>query len=281
MLHPAAITLGGFMLAFGAVYLAGYFDLTDKAALAYWLKGLGTWTVHFLYLILGAAHLVRRGRALFLRAVYVFTAGLVVNCVYGVIQLGLAIAAGINLDKLVVGPLTANQGGIGGINVYGTVAGSQNVYRINALTGDPNHLGVMLCVPLMVLLPYYLGDRRGRRRTENGRGCDRGHQSQHVGQRRARDVGDGHRADRHRCTARRALVARPAELEARRGGRSAVWGRRACPHRVPAARALARRRRRVFVAGAVGRAAEAGIGDRRRRARGDRAVGGLQSRALP
>lgn len=165
MLHPAAITLGGFMLAFGAVYLAGYFDLTDKAALAYWLKGLGTWTVHFLYLILGAAHLVRRGRALFLRAVYVFTAGLVVNCVYGVIQLGLAIAAGINLDKLVVGPLTANQGGIGGINVYGTVAGSQNVYRINALTGDPNHLGVMLCVPLMVLLPYYLGDRRGRRRT--------------------------------------------------------------------------------------------------------------------
>jgi O-Antigen ligase len=165
MLHPAAITLGGFMLAFGAVYLAGYFDLTDKAALAYWLKGLGTWTVHFLYLILGTAHLVRRGRPLFLRAVYVFTAGLVANCIYGVIQLGLAIAAGINLDKLVVGPLTANQGGIGGINVYGTVAGSQNVYRINALTGDPNHLGVMLCVPLMLLLPYYLGDRRGRRRT--------------------------------------------------------------------------------------------------------------------
>ena len=49
--------------------------------------------------------------------------------------------------------------------MYGTVAGSQNVYRINALTGDPNHLGVMLCVPLMLLLPYYLGDRRGRRRT--------------------------------------------------------------------------------------------------------------------
>ena len=164
LFHPAAITLAGFMLAFGAVYLAGYFDLTDRAALSYWLKGIGTWAIHFTYLILGVAHMVRRGRPLFLRAIFAFTAGLVVNCVYGVIQLTLAIAAGINLDRLVVGPLTAGQGGIGGINIFGTVSGSQNVYRINALTGDPNHLGVMLCVPLMVLLPYYLGDRRGRRR---------------------------------------------------------------------------------------------------------------------
>jgi hypothetical protein len=164
LFHPAAITLGGFMLAFGAVYLAGYFDLTDRAALSYWLKGIGTWAIHFTYLILGVAHMVRRGRPLFLRAIVAFTAGLVVNCIYGVIQLTLAIVAGINLDRLVVGPLTAGQGGIGGINIFGTVSGSQNVYRINALTGDPNHLGVMLCVPLMVLLPYYLGDRRGRRR---------------------------------------------------------------------------------------------------------------------
>ncbi len=161
LFHPAAITLAGFMLAFGAVYLAGYFDLTDRAALSYWLKGIGTWGIHFTYLILGVAHLVRRGRPLFVRAIVAFTAGLVVNCVYGVIQLTLAIAAGINLDRLVVGPLTAGQGGVGGINVFGTVSGSQNVYRINALTGDPNHLGVMLCVPLMVLLPYYLGDRHG------------------------------------------------------------------------------------------------------------------------
>jgi O-Antigen ligase len=165
MLHPASITLIGFMLAFGAVYLAGYFDLTDKQALSYWLKGIGAWGIHFLYLILAVAHLIRRGRPLYLRAVYAFTAGIAVNCVYGIVQLGLAAGAGVNLDKLVVGPLTAGQGGIGGINVYGQVSGTQNVYRINALTGDPNHLGVMLCVPLMVLLPYYLGDRRGRRLT--------------------------------------------------------------------------------------------------------------------
>jgi len=164
LLHPAAITLAGFMAAFAAVYLAGYFDLTDKAALQFWLKGLGAWGIHFAYLILAVAHLVRRGQVLYIRAIYAFTAGMVVNCVYGILQLGLQIAAGINLDSVVVGRLTSGQGGVGGINVYGTVSGSQHVYRINALTGDPNHLGVMLCVPLMLLLPYYLGDRRGRRR---------------------------------------------------------------------------------------------------------------------
>jgi hypothetical protein len=164
LLHPASITLAGFMLVFLAVYLAGYFDLQDKAALTYWLKGMGTWGIHFLYLILAVTHLTRRGRALYLRSAYAFAAGLVVNCVYGILQLGLQVAAGVNLDRLVVGPLTAGQGGVGGIGVYGTV-GSGTVYRINALTGDPNHLGVMLCVPLMVLLPYYLGDRKGRRTT--------------------------------------------------------------------------------------------------------------------
>jgi O-antigen ligase/polysaccharide polymerase Wzy-like membrane protein len=164
LLHPAAVTLVGFMIAFAAVYLAGYFDLTDKAALQYWLKGLGAWGIHFTYLVLGVAHMVRRGGALYIRAIYAFTAGMVVNCIYGILQLGLQVGAGINLDRIVVGTLTAGQGGVGGINVYGTVAGSQHVYRINALTGDPNHLGVMLCVPLMLLLPYYLGDRQGRRR---------------------------------------------------------------------------------------------------------------------
>ena len=164
LLHPAAITLAGFMMAFAAVYLAGYFDLTDRMALQFWLKGIGAWGIHFAYLILGVAHLVRRGRGLYVRAIAAFTVGMIVNCIYGVLQLGLQVAAGINLDNVVVGRLTSGQGGVGGINVYGTISGSQHVYRINALTGDPNHLGVMLCVPLMLLLPYYLGDRRGRRR---------------------------------------------------------------------------------------------------------------------
>ena len=76
-------------------------------------------------------------------------------------QLVTQVALGLNLDKLVVGTLTLGQGKATGINVYGQVGGTQNIYRINALTGDPNHLGVMLCVPLLLLLPVYLADTRG------------------------------------------------------------------------------------------------------------------------
>ena len=58
----------------------------------------------------------------------------------------------MNLDSLFVSPLT---GGASQINIYGAVNGS-DVYRPNALTGDPNHLGIMLIVPLLVLTPLYL-----------------------------------------------------------------------------------------------------------------------------
>jgi O-Antigen ligase len=159
----ASVALAGFMLAFAAVYLAGYFDLRDKQAESYWAKGMGAWGVHFAFLVCGCAHLVRRGRELFLKAMWAFVAGMALNCVYGVVQLGLQVAAGINLDTIVVGGLTGGQGKQGGINVFGAVDG-QSVYRINALTGDPNHLGVFLCVPVLLLLPWYLNDRRGRRK---------------------------------------------------------------------------------------------------------------------
>ncbi len=162
---PAAdMTLLVFMGLFAAVYLAGYYDLQNHDALSFWLKGLGSWMVHFAFLICGVAHLARRGRQLFVDGWRWFTAGLLLNCIYGVLQLMLQVGAGINLDKLVVGPLTAGQGGVGGINVYGQVSGTQSIYRVNALTGDPNHLGVMLCVPLLVLGPLFLRDPGNRRR---------------------------------------------------------------------------------------------------------------------
>jgi len=162
-LPSASIALLGFMFAFGAVYLAGYFDLRDHDALAFWVKGIITWSVHFAFLVCACAHVVRRGHVLFVRCVWAFVAGMVVNCVYGLIQLALQVGAGINLDTLVVGPLTAGQGKQGGIGVFGQVGGEKTVYRINALTGDPNHLGVMLCVPIFILLAWYLRDRRARR----------------------------------------------------------------------------------------------------------------------
>jgi len=162
-LPTASIALLGFMLAFAAVYLAGYFDLRDRDAFEFWVKGIVTWAVHFAFLICACAHVVRRGRDLFIRCVWAFVAGMVVNCVYGAVQLVLQVGAGVNLDTLVVGPLTAGQGKQGGLGVFGQVAGEKTVYRINALTGDPNHLGVMLCVPIFMLLAWWLLDPRARR----------------------------------------------------------------------------------------------------------------------
>ena len=75
----------------------------------------------------------------------------------------LAEVAGTNLDALLIEPITSRQTGI---NVFGAVGGTQEVFRPNALTGDPNHLGIELVVPLLVLTPLYLRlEREHRLRT--------------------------------------------------------------------------------------------------------------------
>ena len=48
----------------------------------------------------------------------------------------------------------------GRINFYGSVEGA-DVYRPNALTNDPNHLGIVLLLPLLILTPLYLRLERG------------------------------------------------------------------------------------------------------------------------
>src|SRR5207244_4282005 len=75
-----------------------------------------------------------------------------------IVQLVLA-RGGVNLDKLLITPLT---GAVSAINKYGAV-NSTAVNRTNALTGDPNHLGIMLAVPLLLLTPVYLRLERGHR----------------------------------------------------------------------------------------------------------------------
>src|SRR4029078_7293599 len=86
------------------------------------------------------------------------------NAAYGVIQLAATVAIGLNLDRIVINALTLGRGKATGIKIYGQVGGTENIYRINALTGDPNHLGVVLCVPLLLLLPIYLADTARQRR---------------------------------------------------------------------------------------------------------------------
>jgi len=147
-----------FLLAFLLVYLAGYFDLSDSDALAQWGKGLTMWLIHFAFLAAAVVWLSRRGQRYFWTTLAWFSAGFVFNAAYGVLQL-LDARRGGNLDAALLSPIT---GGASKINIYGAINGA-SVYRPNAMTGDPNHLGIMLIVPLLVLTPIYLRLERGHR----------------------------------------------------------------------------------------------------------------------
>ncbi len=84
--RTTAVLLGFFAL-FLMVYLAGYFDLSDSDALGQWGKGLTKWVIHFAFLAAAVFWLSRRGRAYFWRTLGWFSAGIVVNAFYGVLQL--------------------------------------------------------------------------------------------------------------------------------------------------------------------------------------------------
>ena len=153
--RTSAILLG-FFGAFVLVYLIGFFNLETSDALSQFVKGFVKFLIHFAFLAVGTAWLWRRGRAYYWRALAWFCGGIAVNALYGVAQLLVARSGG-NLDADLLSPIT---GGASQINVYGAVEGGK-VYRPNALTGDPNHLGIMLIVPLLILTPLYLRLERG------------------------------------------------------------------------------------------------------------------------
>ena len=148
-----------FYLAFLTVYLVGFFNLETEQALAQWAKGMVKFLLHFLFLVVGLAYMARRSERFYWTTLSVFMAGFVANAVYGIVQLGTAEVLGINLDQSVLSPLT---GGASQINIYGAIEGA-SVFRPNALTGDPNHLGIELVIPLLVLTPIYLRLERGNR----------------------------------------------------------------------------------------------------------------------
>jgi hypothetical protein len=157
-LPRAAATVLAFLALFLLVYLAGFFNLDTQQALDQFGKGLVKFVLHFLFLAAGVAYLLRRSERFYWRTLGALVAGMAANAAYGLVQL-LAARAGVNLDSLVLEPLT---GGASSINVYGAVDGAK-VFRTNALTGDPNHLAIMLLVPLLVLAPIYLRLERGHR----------------------------------------------------------------------------------------------------------------------
>jgi O-antigen ligase len=158
MTRAAAITLA-FFAAFLLVYLIGFFNLDTAQALAQWAKGMVKFLLHFLFLVAGVALIARRGQRFYWQALAAFVLGVAANAAYGVAQLAAAEGAGANLDAAWLQPLT---GGASRINVYGAIQG-QDVFRINALTGDPNHLGIELAAVIVLLLPLYLRLERGHR----------------------------------------------------------------------------------------------------------------------
>jgi len=148
--RTSAIVLA-FFAAFALAYLAGYWNIETQQGLTQFAKGMTKFAIHFAFVVAAVGYLAQRGERFFWRALGWFTIGFVANAVYGILELGAALA-GRNLDNLVLVPLT---GGASKINVFGAIGG-QNIYRVNALTGDPNHFGVMLAIPLLMLTPLYL-----------------------------------------------------------------------------------------------------------------------------
>jgi O-antigen ligase len=155
---PTVVVVLAFFAALLAAYLIGFFNIETKQALDQFGKGMVKFVLHWLFLAAAVAYLARRSPRFYWQVLGAFMLGMVGNAVYGILQL-LAARAGTNLDHTVLSPLT---GGASSINIYGAVNGV-SVYRPNALTGDPNHLGIMLDVPLLTLLPVYLRLERGHR----------------------------------------------------------------------------------------------------------------------
>ena len=158
MARAAAVTLA-FFAAFLLVYLIGFFNLDTSEALAQWAKGMVKFLLHFLFLVAGIALIARRGQRFYWLTLAAFVGGVAANAAYGVAQLAVAEGMGRNLDAAWLQQIT---GGASRINVYGAIQG-QDVYRINALTGDPNHLGIEIAAVLVLLLPLYLRLERGHR----------------------------------------------------------------------------------------------------------------------
>ncbi len=162
---PVLLAIGG---AFLCIYLAGSWNLDTNVALSQWVKGMFKWSIHFAFLIALVTHLVVRGERLLRLAVAALVASYLVNGVYGAAQVMAQAGAGVNLDKAVIHPFF-NGTTAGGLNYYGRVTGtdafggtaSSSIYRVTALMNDPNHLGGLLSIPLMLVLALALVSTRG------------------------------------------------------------------------------------------------------------------------
>ena len=153
------VTVLAIFAALLVIYLIGFFNIETKQSLDQWGKGMVKFVLHFLFLGAGVAYLARRSTRFYWQAVAAFTVGLVVNGAYGVA----AAARGARRDEPRPRRCSRRSPAARARSTSTARSAARAVYRPNALTGDPNHLAVMLCIPLLTLLPVYLRLERGHR----------------------------------------------------------------------------------------------------------------------
>ena len=109
------------------------------------------------------AVVIDRGERLLRRTIGAFVVGLALNCAYGVAQLAAQVGGGVNLDRAP----SARSRSARAASAASTSTARRPPCRVgqlrllgrlprNALALDPNHLGIMLCVPILLLLPFAL-----------------------------------------------------------------------------------------------------------------------------
>jgi hypothetical protein len=149
---PRAATV---VVAFSSVLLATYLvaalGLESRELLLQFAKGAVKFGLHSALLAAGIAYLAARPASVYLRGLGFLCGGVAANAAYGVLQLVVE-KTGRNLDAVVLTPLTGEPART---MIWHLDAGPP-VVRTTGLTTDPNHLGIMLLVPILLLAPFFL-----------------------------------------------------------------------------------------------------------------------------
>ncbi len=167
-LPPAAIVTLGFVLLLASVHLGGFLGLETTQAVDQWAKGITKWAIFAVFLICAIAHIARRGAWLWWRVTGALIGGITISAAYGLLQTAVRSTTGIELDRIFIAPLFPGARSLGA-NLYGVVStydqygvtSQANVYRLTGFSEDPNHLGVMTAVPLLLLTALIVGARSG------------------------------------------------------------------------------------------------------------------------
>jgi len=159
-LPASAVALGG-LLAFllvAAFLSAGNIDSVE--GVQQWSKGIVLLAIRVAFTVLAVATIVRGGRRLLEASLLWSVLGVAVCAGWGLLQLAAHYALGVDIDKLLIDPLFAGAG-TSGLIVGGTASAldangglvQSAILRVPGLTNDPNHLGVLLVVPIALMAP--------------------------------------------------------------------------------------------------------------------------------